>query len=73
MVCINKCDLNEENTAAIQEYCHKNGVEVAGLIPFDNEVTEAMVKGISIVEHSDGRVAGEIMSLWQHINQKLKD
>jgi MinD superfamily P-loop ATPase len=72
MVCINKYDLNDKNTIAIHDYCRENGVDVAAMIPFDNAVTEAMVKGVSIVEHSDGRVAREIKSLWQHIDQKLQ-
>jgi len=73
MVCINKYDLNEKNTKAIHDYCHDNGVEVAAMIPFDNAVTEAMVRGVSIVEYSDGKVAGEIKSLWQKIDRKLQE
>ncbi len=72
MVCINKYDLNDQNTSAIHEYCRENDVEVVAMIPFDNVVTEAMVKGLSVVEHSDGRVAREIKSLWQQINRKLQ-
>jgi MinD superfamily P-loop ATPase len=73
MVCINKYDLNDKNTMAIHDYCQESGVDVAAMIPFDNAVTEAMVKGISIVEHSDGRVSREIKSLWQNIDRKLKE
>lgn len=72
MVCINKYDLNDENTIAIHDYCRKNGIDVAAMIPFDNAVTEAMVKGVSVMEYSDGRVAREIKSLWHHIDQKLR-
>jgi len=72
MVCINKYDLNDKNTIAIHDYCRENGIDVAAMIPFDNAVTEAMVKGVSVVEHSDGRVAREIKSLWQHIDRKLQ-
>jgi MinD superfamily P-loop ATPase len=72
LVCINKYDLNDENTMSIQEYCRQKEVEVAAKIPFDNKVTEAMVKGLSVVEYYEGRVAQEIKSLWQCINQKLK-
>ena len=71
LVCINKYDINEENTKAIHDYCRANGVEVVAMIPFDNAVTEAMVKGLSVVEYSDGRVAREIKSLWQNINQNM--
>ena len=43
MVCINKYDINEDNTRQIERYCLNNGVEVAARIPFDNVVTEAIV------------------------------
>jgi MinD superfamily P-loop ATPase len=72
LVCINKYDVNDENTVAIKNFCRTNGVEVAAMIPFDNAVTEAMIKGISVVEYSEGRVAKEIESLWQYIDRKLQ-
>jgi len=72
MVCINKYDINEKNTGAIQEYCRANGVEVAAMIPFDNVVTEAMVNGMTVVEYSEGEIAGEIKNLWQKISGKLQ-
>jgi len=72
MVCINKCDINDENTQAIQDYCREKGVEVAAKVPFDNAVTEAMVKGISVVEYTDSKVAREIKSLWKYIDRKLQ-
>ncbi len=73
MVCINKYDLNDRNTTAIKDYCRENGVDVAAMIPFDNAVTEAMVKGVSIVEDSDGKVAREIKGLWQKIDRRLQE
>jgi MinD superfamily P-loop ATPase len=72
LVCINKYDINDENTKAIHYYCREKGVEVAAIIPFDNAVTEAMVKGKSVVEYSGGRVAREIQSLWKYIDRKLR-
>ncbi len=72
IVCINKHDLNDKNTTAIHDYCRENGIEVAAMIPFDKIVIEAMVKGISIVEYSDGKVAEEIKRLWHIIDKKLQ-
>ena len=46
LVCINKYDINGDNTRQIENYCLELGVEVASRIPFDNVVTEAMVKGL---------------------------
>lgn len=64
MVCINKCDLNEENTRQIEDQCLSQGVEVAGRIPFDNVVTESIVQGVPVVEYSDGNVTREIERMW---------
>jgi MinD superfamily P-loop ATPase len=71
VVCINKYDINEENSYRIEDYCHKEGIEVAAKIPFDNVVTEALVHGLPVVEYSSNRVALQIRELWQIILAKL--
>jgi MinD superfamily P-loop ATPase len=71
VVCINKYDINEENSRQIEDYCLKQGVEVAARIPFDNAVTEAIVRGVPVVEYSDGRVSREIEKMWQNISERL--
>ena len=72
LVCINKCDLNEDNTRRIESYCLKQGIEVAGRIPFDNAVTEAIVQGLPVVEYSQGEVTHEIEKLWETISRVLE-
>ena len=72
LVCINKYDLNEENSQKIEVYCQGEGVEVAARIPFDNVVTEAMIKGLPVVECSDGKVSREIEALWQKISRSTE-
>jgi len=71
LVCINKYDINEDNTRQIESYCLSYGVEVASKIPFDNVVTEAIVQGLPVVEYSQGKVAQEIESLWQHVSHAV--
>jgi MinD superfamily P-loop ATPase len=71
LVCINKYDINKSNAAKIEDYCLQEKVEVASRIPFDNVVTEAMVKGRPVVEYSDGPVSREIKRLWQNIAERL--
>ncbi len=71
LVCINKYDINQENTRQIESYCSSQGVEVASKIPFDNTVTEAMVQGLPVVEYSDNSVSREINLLWQNISRFL--
>jgi len=72
LVCINKYDINEENTHQIENYCYKEGIEVAAKIPFDNVVTEAIIHGLPVVEYSEGEITQEIGSLWQHITHALE-
>jgi MinD superfamily P-loop ATPase len=73
MVCINKYDINLENTRKIEQFCEYEKIEVAARIPFDNVVTEAMIKGLPVVEFSQGQVSREIEKLWNNINRRLDD
>jgi len=70
-VCINKYDLNEDNTRQIESYCHNQGIEVASRIPFDNVVTEALVQGLPVVEYCDNDVSRQIKALWESILRVL--
>jgi len=71
LVCVNKYDINVDNTRQIESYCLNQGVETVSRIPFDNVVTEAMVRGLPVVEYSRGEVTQEIESLWQRVIQAL--
>ncbi len=51
MICINKADLHPEGTRVIEERAEEMGVPVLGSIPFDEEVTRALVQGKPITEH----------------------
>ena len=71
VICINKYDLNEDNTRQIEFYCASQGFSVVSTIPFDNTVTEALVHGVPVVEYTDGRVTQEIVGLWDSISRLL--
>jgi MinD superfamily P-loop ATPase len=64
LVCINKYDINEENSRAIEENSERLHAEVISKIPFDNVVTEALVRGVPVIEYSDSAVSKEISNLW---------
>lgn len=72
LVCVNKCDINEENTREIEKYCIEEEIKVAAKIPFDNVVTEALVARMPVVEYRDGQVAHEINNLWRFVLGELK-
>ena len=67
LISINKYDINEENSRRIENYCHKEGIELAAKIPFDNVVTEAIVQRLPVVEYCHNSVTTEIRKLWQFI------
>jgi MinD superfamily P-loop ATPase len=67
LVCINKYDLNLAVTRKIEEYCRHNNIELVGKIPFEISVTEALVRGLPIVEYSNNQVTHEIKNLWEKI------
>jgi len=71
LVCINKFDINEDNTQRIENYCQDVGVEVVVRIPFDNAFTESMVHGIPVVEYSRNGVSSQIKSLWAAVSEAL--
>ncbi|MDY6845417.1 MAG: ATP-binding protein [Thermodesulfobacteriota bacterium] len=72
LVCINKCDINKENTMSIQNYCSKNDIEVVGEVPFDPVVTKAMVVGKSVVEYKSGNITPIVIAMWETIEDVLK-
>jgi MinD superfamily P-loop ATPase len=71
LVCINKYDINEDNTHQIERYCLSQGVEVAARIPFDNTVTKAMVAGLPVVEYSRNGVSHQIEALWELVSKSV--
>jgi len=73
IVCINKYDLNEDNSHQIENYCHSQRIEVASKIPFDNVVTEALVQGLPVVEYCSNNVTQQIKGLWKAISRSLEN
>ncbi|NMB41112.1 MAG: P-loop NTPase [Firmicutes bacterium] len=68
-ICVNRCDLDEENMKKIEEYCRREEVPLIGRVPFDKAVTEAMVEGLPVVEYSDGPVSKEIKKIWEELTK----
>jgi MinD superfamily P-loop ATPase len=71
LVCINKYDINEENTHRIENYCLTRKTDVISRITYDNVFTDAMVHGQPVVEFSDGQASQQIKQLWQNIVKRL--
>jgi MinD superfamily P-loop ATPase len=70
-VCVNKWDINPELTADIESAARRNGLTVAGRIRHDNSVTEAQIKGVSVVELAGSAAAEDIRALWENVSSSL--
>ena len=70
-VCVNKADINSENTERIKEFCIQEGSPVIGEIPFDSIVTKAMVLKSTVVEYTGGMVSSEIKKMWMRLEHSL--
>jgi MinD superfamily P-loop ATPase len=68
MVCINKYDLNPEQTQAIETLAQKADITVVGRISFDPAFTEAMIEAKTIFEYNHTSQAGkEVRQIWDRV------
>ncbi|NLH48990.1 MAG: 4Fe-4S binding protein [Myxococcales bacterium] len=72
-VCVNKADLNPEQTKAVATLAPTEGAAYLGAIPFDNIVTRAMIAGKSLPEFGDHPVTAAIVQIWQRVERMLHD
>jgi len=72
MVCINKADLYPQGTQEIESFCRENRIEMIGHIPFDLNVTEAMVQGQPITAFAPkSRTSQSIRKIWARLEELL--
>ncbi len=68
MLCVNKYDINPEQTLALEDFAMENGVTVLERIPFDPMVTRAMVEGKTIFEYDAASpVSKTVRRIWEQI------
>jgi MinD superfamily P-loop ATPase len=73
MVCINKADIYPEGAAEIEAFCREQGIEVAGRIPFDLTVTEAMVQAQPVTAfRPDAPASQAIREVWGRVVAALE-
>jgi MinD superfamily P-loop ATPase len=67
-VIINKFDLNESMSKQIEEWCAGKNVIVAGKLPFDRQITEAMIESKSINEYNpESETSKKLRAIWNRI------
>jgi MinD superfamily P-loop ATPase len=71
LLCINKWDLNEELSSRIEAQAVERGIKPVGRVRYDPAVTEAQVKGLTVVEYAQNGVAEDIKKLWGNVRALL--
>ncbi len=70
-VCINKWDLNPEQTGLIENQALNHKAKLAGRIPYDPVFSKAQVKGISVREMDSIPVKEAVDHIWNHLKSYL--
>ncbi|NQT56501.1 MAG: P-loop NTPase [Desulfobacteraceae bacterium] len=72
MVCVNKFDLNPDETRTIEAYAEQKGLTMVGKIPFDPAFTRAMVQGQTILEYNgNSKSAHAVETVWEKVQNVL--
>jgi MinD superfamily P-loop ATPase len=72
LVLINKADVNPAHTTGIEAYCRAQGIALAGKLPYDTVVTEAMVQGQPVTAYQpDGPMAMALREMWAQVRKRL--
>jgi len=68
MVCVNKFDLNLDQTQAIEKLAKEKKMTVLGRIPFDPVFTKSMVQGKTIFEYNtESKIGQAVEQIWEKI------
>ena len=68
LVCVNKADLNPEQSLAIKEKSLAGGMGFIGELPFDPAFTKAMIAEQTILEYApDAAVSLAVQAVWEQI------
>lgn len=80
VVCINKYDINEENTWLIEKFCTELGIPVLGRLPYDDIATKAMLQEQTVIEYAknsehanENEFANQVREIWAKVEEKLMD
>jgi len=67
-MCVNKYDLNMEQTQAIEELSQKHAITVMGRVPFDPSFTKAMIQRQTVLEYDNKAAASiAVAKVWNNI------
>jgi MinD superfamily P-loop ATPase len=72
-VAVNKMDINPRNTQRILAMCRDARVPVAGVLPYDESATRAMIAGKALPEYTATGISADLQRMWSVLEQMLAD
>jgi MinD superfamily P-loop ATPase len=72
MACINKFDINLQNSEKIGSYCESNGSKIIGKIPYEHKVVEALVNRKTVMEYPCNEIQGIVRRMWEQVEGVLR-
>jgi MinD superfamily P-loop ATPase len=66
-VCINKYDINKNQSAQIEVESSAKGISVIGRIEYDKAFTDAQIEGVSMVEYTQSSTTEQIKDAWSKV------
>ena len=80
VVCINKYDINEDNTRLIEKFCTELEILVIGRLPYDDIATKAMLQEQTVIEYAknselanESEFANQVREIWAKVEKILMD
>ena len=72
-VVVNKYDLSPEKSEEIRDYVIKRGGKVAGMLPFEEVVVEALSKGVPVIKYApESEVSKGIRRIWEYVDSEIR-
>jgi MinD superfamily P-loop ATPase len=68
---VNKADINAGMTESIRLFMESEHIDPLGELPYDENVTRAMVAGLTIVEHDTGILGDTLCNAWARVRQHV--
>ena len=71
LVCVNKWDLNPDIASDIEREATERGIKVIGRVRYDQSVTQAQIRGQSVIEFAGNGAAFDILEMWEAAQESL--
>jgi len=72
MMCVNKYDLNPDQTQAIENLARKRDINALGRVPFDSVFTRSMIQGKTILEYdAESEAVLAVKLIWEKVSKTL--